>query len=135
MLPITITVEINEAMIQQIIDKKDYTWTTIEEKIANRAIDSAVHELKVKALQEYIDMYSYNHEKFKELATKTIEEKLWSVIDTHLEKMIEKKWWESVLELKIDNMLRNKMENKLTEYTESILSSLMVINTNQIGNE
>jgi hypothetical protein len=135
MKPFTITIEVNEALLEEILNKREYNWATVEEKLANRAMDSAVLDVKTRAFWEFISTYSYNKEVFNDLAKKQIEEKLWESINNYLETLIEKKWWESQLEKRIETILRNTMESKLTEYTQNILSNLMVVSTEQENNQ
>lgn len=128
MTPFTITVEINEDMIQEIINRKDWSWETIETKIATRAIDSAVDEAKRWIMKEYA-VFDYGKFKLTQLIKDKIDTELWEMIRSYIHIYMEKNWWDSKLENKIKTILQVNMEDKLTEYTKNILWNLMVVNT------
>ncbi len=129
----TIKVEINEEMIQNIINLKDWSWDTIEQKIATKALDSAVHQAKLEIMKDYVK-FDYSKFSLTELVKNAINKELWEYIEKYIHIYLEKNWSDTKLQLKVETMLRNTMENKLTEYTQNILSNLMVVNTSQENN-
>lgn len=134
MLPFTIKIEVNEEMIQNIINLKDWSWDSIETKITNRALEQATYEMKTSILKEYVS-FDYAKHNLKWVITECIDNTLKWYIELYIKKYISNTWWTDELEKIVERMLRNTMESKLTEYTENILSNLMVVNTSQENNQ
>ena len=134
MLPFTIKVEVNEEMIQNIMNLKDWSWSSLEQKIATRALDSAVHEAKTEIMKDYVK-FDYQKLSLTDLVKTAIDKQLKEHIEKYIHIYMEKTFGDTRLQQKVETMLRNTMESKLTEYTENILSNLMVVNTSQENNQ
>lgn len=124
-------IEINEEKINELL--RDDNYGTIEEKIVKEAKFQAVYQMangfvstiKTSGWEEY------DKDTFLSDFKKEVDEKLGSVIQKYIDKLLETKWSESELEKIIGSKVRKEITNKLQSYVKDTINSLEVFDTRE----
>ena len=127
-----VKIQVDEKLIVDVLNKRDYRWDSIEQKIASQAINETAISLQKEIEKEYIKKrYNYDaiiSDKVESYLIETIEK----LIEQYIKKELIDKWGKNNLEEWIERKVKAEIENKLIQHTEKILSNLVVVNKEYI---